>query len=172
MKTTFKTIGTLSVVAALLSLVAFGSEVESSTPTPKEEVQLLMDEGLPFAEERLREDGEFLPFGVVLTIEGQIRQVAVPKTNKRRVLSNPESLFSRLRGRARNGQFVAVALFTDSQVQDPRSNEEVSVVKVGLEHVDGYCANILIPYALPLEEIDLGEVMVTKRSGEVFDSCQ
>jgi hypothetical protein len=64
-------------LAALAGLVgALHGRALGEAMTPKEEVERLMNEGIPFAQKMLTEHGEFYPFGVVMTTTGEIRMVS------------------------------------------------------------------------------------------------
>ncbi|PYP55124.1 MAG: hypothetical protein DMD40_14440 [Gemmatimonadetes bacterium] len=43
--------------------------------SPKQEPELLMNAALPFAEQMLRQQGEFYPYGGLLSIDGSIVHV-------------------------------------------------------------------------------------------------
>lgn len=141
-------------------------------PAAKHQVELLLSEGLPFAEEMLREHGEFLPFGAVKQVDGPIRIVGVDDGRER-----PEAgdvlalLLDRLREGARARSYSAVAIFANVRVPRPHDGEPVLAVHVGLEHIDGYCVDAFFPYALERGALTLGTSFAGAREGLVFGSC-
>lgn len=153
----------LCLAALLCGSAALKTEVQESVPTPREETEVLIDEGLALAEKMLREHGELVPFAFVMTMESQVEQ----RLSRDRL----DSLVAELREAALAGRYRAVAIFAAARVLDPRINKKIDAVQVGFEHIDGYCGNLFVPYTLPLEKLDLGEVIATQREGAVFGEC-
>jgi hypothetical protein len=101
---------------------------------------------------------------MVMTLEGEIR--------KETAGDSEVSLIKQLREGVADNRYIAIVIFTAYKTIDPRISEKVDVVKIGIEHVDGFCGNYFIPYTLPLEELNRNELFVTARQGQFFAACR
>jgi hypothetical protein len=137
--------------------------------TSKEEVELLMNDGITFAEQMLALHAEFYPFGRTLTTDGRIQLVS-PSDGTEHPSSQDliDILLNGFRSEAGAGQHRAVALFMDVTVRDPTSGQKVDAVQVGLEHRDGYCADVFFPYAIANGAVSFGRMFAQQREGMVF----
>jgi len=159
-------------IALVLGLASFGTSAQVSVGTPKEDIDILIDEGIPIVEKMLREHGRFFPFSLAMTTAGEVRLVA---TDDAREQPSPQDLIdpllALLRKAAQEGRYRAVAVFAAVRMTDPRRNAKIDVVQAGFEHVSGLCGNMFFPYALPLEEIDRNQILLTPRNETVFEAC-
>ena len=145
----------------------------AASPTPKDEVERLMAEGMPFAEKMLAEHGEFVPYANALGSDGTVVAVAVKLKDEhpdsQRVI---EELESALRSGIAKGQYRAGAIFVDVRAQPPGAHEMVDAVRVGLEHVDGFCADIYVPYTRSASgDVTAGTAFASKRKGRFTKAC-
>jgi hypothetical protein len=162
-----------------LSLGSSAAAAEESAPgapaardRAKQCVEQLMSEGLPFAEKLLREDGEFLPFGALRVREGPIRIVGAPSDDELPDAGNVlERLLSDMRQGAQRREYEAIAVFANVEIPRPGDGKVVSAVFVGLEHQDGYCADVFFPYTRSEGRVELGTSFAGFREGSVFGSC-
>ena len=137
--------------------------------TPKEEVEVLMNEGIKFARQMLGEHGEFLPFGNALRPNGKIVDVgASDGTEHPRSKALIDLLIDGFRQAALEGEYVAIAVFFDVRVSRPSDGQKVDAVQVGLEHKSGYCADVFFPYTLAQGRLDFGEIFAQARDAVVF----
>lgn len=157
-----------SLVLAFAPVVVGGTEMD-----PKEEVESLLNEGFPFAQQQLAEHGEFYPFAFALTTEGKAAAVGAHTGEER-----PDSaavlsfLVKGLRKAARDGQYRAVALFVDVRVVGPGGDGKTDAVQAGLEHESGYCVDVFLPYEeRPDGTVAYGELFASPREGSVFEAC-
>jgi hypothetical protein len=137
--------------------------------TPKEQVEQLMNEGLPFATRMLAEHGEFHPFGVALTAEGVIQHLGATDGREHPpAQALLDLLLGAMRAGAKEGKYTAIAVFFDVRVQRPGAHSKSDAVQVGLEHRDGYCADVFFPYSLKAGSVAYGDVFAQQRDGSVF----
>jgi len=141
--------------------------------TPKEQVEQLMNEGIPFVKQMLSEHGEFYPFGVALMADGKIRHVGAKGDSEHpRSQDLLDILFVALRDGAKDGKYKAIAVFIDVRVPRPTDGRKVDAVQVGLEHRDHYCADVFFPYTIAGSSVAFGEVFASKRVGVVYGCTQ
>ncbi len=137
--------------------------------TPKEEVEQLMSDGVAFATQMLSEHGEFYPFGRTLLYNGEIQLHSASTGSafppSRELL---DLLIDGFREGAREHKYKAVALIFDVTVVDPHSGQTTDAVQVGLEHSDGYCADVYLPYSLDNGAVRYGETFASRRQGLVY----
>ena len=132
-----------------------------------------MNEGIPFAERMLREYGEFLPFGVVMTAKGETQHVGAYDGREHPPSQDLITLMvDALRQEAEKGRYRAIAIFFDVKVQRPNDGKKVDAVQVGLEHLRGYCADVFFPYTLTSAGPEFGDTFASSRSGTVFGNCE
>jgi len=129
--------------------------------TPKEQVELLMNDGIGFAETLLRKHGELFPFGVSMHSLGEIRHVNVYDGREQPPPAEVTSLLiSALRQLADRGESNAVALFANVTIQDRAGEQIRDAIQVGLEHASGYRINVFFPYSLVDGEVEIGELFL------------
>jgi hypothetical protein len=139
--------------------------------TPKEEVEVLMNEGIKFAGQMLSEHGEFFPFGRALRPNGKIVDVgASDGTEHPRSQKLIDLLVNGFKEAARQGEYIAIAIFFDVKVARPSDGRKVDAVQVGLEHKTGYCADVFFPYTLAQRDVAFGNIFAQKRDALVFTS--
>ena len=141
--------------------------------TPKAQVELLMNEGVPFAERMLSEHGEFYPFGVVMTAEATIVHVGA-KDGREHPPSQAvlDLLLNHMKASAADGRYRAIAAFFDVRVQRPGARVKTDAIQVGLEHQEGYCADVFFPYSIEKGSVRFGEIFAQRRTGTVFEGCK
>ena len=165
----------LLVLALLLGTPQAAKLDESTEPNPrsKREVEFLMSEGVPFAEKLMREDGEFVPFGAVMLLDGLIQTVGTPEeANDVTAEDTLEQLLRGFREGAQSGQYKATALFVDVRVA-PDGGAKTDAIEVGLEHESGYCVNVYYPYTRSSDgEVQFGDLFASPRKGLAFEACR
>ncbi len=139
---------------------------------PEEEVELLLNEGIPFALEMLDKYGEFYPFALALDAQDAPIQVAIDPGEQ-----HPEStqvlalLQEAMQKGAASGDYKATALVVDVTLQGGKEGESTDAIQVGLEHNSGYCVNVFLPYGKDEKgEFTFGELLASPREGTVFSS--
>ena len=139
--------------------------------TPKAECENLMNSALPFAEQMLREHGEFFPYGAALKGNGEMASVAgydgrekPPSNDIIRMLKQ-----SFVQG-AKSGDYKATALVYNVKVTLPSSHQKSDAIVVSLNHRENYSVVVFFPYQLRNGELTVGEVFAEKGEADVFHS--
>src|SRR5215471_11575087 len=133
-------------LAYLLAALAASAE-EKPPMTPKEQVEVLMNEGISFAERMLREHGEFFPFGVVRKADGSVQHVGAWDGRDKPPSKDVSDVLNQgFRKGAESGDYEATAIFMDVLTTPPGGSSKTDAVQVGLEHRSGYCVDVFFPY--------------------------
>ena len=112
---------------------------DSATQEAQDDLDGLVNAALPFAQQMLDKSGEFYPYGVALTDQGETRMVAGDGLGEHPASATVlETLVSGLRGERD-------ALRAAALVADVRANGS-DTVRVELEHRDGHAIAVLLPY--------------------------
>jgi hypothetical protein len=113
----------------------------------KGDLESLMNQLVPFAQQMLAKHGEFYPYGGVLTPLGEVELVGA---NDGRGQPPSEELISTLlaafRERASSGKCTATALIADVRALPSSEDEETNAIRVSLEHVSGLAIDVFLPY--------------------------
>jgi hypothetical protein len=137
--------------------------------TPKQEAEVLMNLGLPFARKMLEEHGEFYPFGAAMRPDRTTEHVGVKDGREmppsRDVL---DTMMAAFRDAALIGKYRAVAAFVDVKVNSPGAVEKTDAVQICLEHVDGYFADVFAPYHLVDGKAEFAPLWAERRRPQVF----
>jgi len=118
--------------------------------SPKEQLEMLMNELMPFAEQCLNEWGEFYPFGGMLYMDGELAHVGAkiegddqpPSKELIDVLVDGHQKLVEL------GEIKASAAIFRVDVNDPQTGEKTEAVQCNLDHLDGISAEVFHPYQL------------------------
>jgi hypothetical protein len=153
-------------IALLLYPLTAGAQDVTSV---KIECETLMNSALPFAEQMLKQHGEFFPYGAALNSKGSIVSVAAYEGEERPRSTEVIRLLKQafVRG-ASSGEYKATALVYDVKVTLPSSSEKSDAISVSLNHRDSYSIIIVIPYVLKNGQLTLGEVFAQKGEADVF----
>lgn len=135
----------------------------------KAEAQALLDAALPFAEQMLREFGEFLPYagavrqsGETISIGGHDGREHPPSKDLIDLLEGG------LRQGAVTGEYVVTALVYDVRVTPPSASEPTDAIAAELEHRDGYAVTVFFPYALTNGQLILASPFATAQSRSIY----
>ncbi|MEM7231409.1 MAG: hypothetical protein AAF517_04510 [Planctomycetota bacterium] len=156
---------------------------QEPSESSENDVEYLVNEGLPIVEEQLLEHGSFSPFAIVLLTSNEVQEVNLVKEDGDEV-SGAEmlSLLTESLQAAANETYRALAIFVDVQIDVPVESEggesaeegkgtkESDAVQVGVEHASGYTMNIFFPYSQKENAIDFGEYFGGERQAEVLTS--
>jgi hypothetical protein len=101
----------------------------------------LLGAALPFAKQQLAKHGEFFPYGVAMSRDGQIGLVAGYTGTERPPSTEVlDILYEGLRSKAEENRGAAV-------VADVRlRGEETDAIQVEVEHRDGIALKVFLPY--------------------------
>jgi len=109
----------------------------------------VLNTGISLALDKLVQQGEFYPFGVVLTREGEIAVLTAQECRSR---PNSEAFVGALRDAlcngARSGSYKAAAIVADFAFERPRSSGERDAIRVALESDTGEAVTCYLPYTL------------------------
>ena len=133
------------------------------------DLERLMNDLVPFAEQSLSDHGWFDPYGGTITADTAIEHVSVEVEGDEE--STAEELFDTLlldlRQGAHEGVYVATAIFSDVQIMVEGS--KLYAINVSLEHICGICLEVNIPYRQNAEsDIEYGESVSTVANPRVF----
>jgi len=119
---------------------------QQPSPEAREDFNALLDALMPFAEEMLKKNGEFFPFGAAVSTAGEVSGHATYDGNE-----TPSSedviagLVQAFQQDARAGKIRATGICYDGRiVQD---GKKVDAVIIGLEHVSGCASKTCVPYS-------------------------
>lgn len=136
---------------------------------PKDEVEELMNELIPFAQKMLAEHGEFFPFGGVITSKGEIVHVGASDGNEKPPSKKLiELMVEGFRDKAKTGEYRATAILFDVKVQIPESKEKTDAIQVNLDHIDGYSVEVFLPYKIEKSKVAYSEMFAQKGKSDIF----
>lgn len=136
----------------------------------KGELESLMDRVVPFAQQMLAKEGEFYPYGGVLTRTGEVELVGADdgrgQPPSQEVISG---LLKRFREQANSGKCKATALVADVWAFPSDAEAETNAIRVSLEHASGLAIDVFIPYEIGDDgEIQYGELFASQGERMVF----
>ena len=133
----------------------------------------VLNAGISLALDKLVGQGEFYPFGVALTREGQI-QVLMAQENGSRPTSDKfvDALRDALATGARAGTFVATAIVADFAFEKPAEGGERDAIRVALESEAGDAVTCFLPYTLVTpggtRDVRPGELFAQRGERSIF----
>jgi hypothetical protein len=121
------------------------------------DAQALLKAIMPAAQASLEQRDGFVPMGALLALDGSVRAVDLEsqmaaESSERTASVLPvkeavDMLRERLRREVRNGDVRSAALAADVMIWRRKDGDQASsAVSVHVEHQDGYCVDLLIPY--------------------------
>ncbi len=135
----------------------------------KADVEALMDSAIPFAEQMLREHGEFLPFGAAMRTGGEIVSVAAHDGNDQPPSADLiELLRDGFRRSGKSGEFLATAIIYDVRVRSPSAAQVTDAIAAALDHKDNYSVIVFFPYTLNDGELEFGESFAQAGESHIF----
>jgi len=123
------------------------------TLQPKADCEAVMNFGLPLAQEMLRRNGEFLPFGAAMRPNGEMVCLGAYDGRNYPSLSGSfadliQSLKEAFVAGARRQEYLATALFYEVTVTAASGGERVDAVAVSLNHRAEYSVIVLLPFTI------------------------
>ena len=126
-----------------------GRGYQSIVTAQRSDADRVLNASISLALDKLVEQGEFYPFAVALTREGQI---AVLTTHENGARPTSETFLSVLHDAlsdgARSGSFKAAAIVADFAFERPRRGGEHDAIRVALESEGGEAVTCYLPYTL------------------------
>ena len=113
---------------------------DSATQQTQDDLDGLLEESLPFAQEMLKKHGEFFPYALAISASGEIMHVAGDPDDGEQPSSVAvlQTLIQALR--AEGDAIRAAAVVSDVRLSDS------DAVRVELEHTEGEAIVVLLPY--------------------------
>ncbi len=157
------------IVALLFSM--FGVARADSPLGPKQECEILMNKVLPFAEQMLKKEGEFFPYGGALKNTGEIASIGgydgrehppsmdIIKLLKQGFVAGAES-----------GEYRATALVYDVRILVPSTGKKSDAIAVSLNHRGNYSVLVYYPYELKDGTLKYGQVFAHQGESDIFKS--
>jgi len=137
----------------------------------KDDCNLLLIAALPFAEQMLRDHGEFLPFGAQMLPDGEIVSVGVDDGEDHSRSQNLiDALQVAFKAGAADGELVATALVYDVRVVPPGAREKTDAIALNLDHRENYSVTVFFPYALSEGEPEIGDAFASGGDYSIFPS--
>lgn len=137
----------------------------------KDDCNQLLNAALPFAEQMLRDHGEFLPFGAQMLPDGEIVSVAADDGEEH---SRSQNLIDVLRAAFRagavEGDLLATALVYDVRVVPPGASEKSDAIALNLDHRDNYSVTVFFPYTIKDGQPTIGDAFANGGDYSIFPS--
>ena len=136
----------------------------------KDDLEQLMNALIPFAQQMLKKEGEFYPFGVQMDAGGTIALATAdtgeesPTTD--RLIAMMTAGFQKS---AKAGELRAAGICYDVRVAEPGSDEKTDAICVKIEHADGEALVAYVPYRKGrLGGMKYGKLFATKGEPTFF----
>jgi hypothetical protein len=144
-------------------------EGEDMPRTPKEDVTVLMNKLLLFAEKMLKEHGEFYPYGGAMLPDGSTTMLAASDgTEHPKSKDLIDLMVSAFREDARQRKYRATGIVYDVMTLPPGATEKTDAIAVRLDHETGYSVVVMIPYHLVDGAVSMGTVFAVKGDCSIF----
>ena len=136
----------------------------------KNDAQALVNEFIVFAEKRLREHGEFYPFGGYMKVDGEIVwEGASDGTEHPRSQLLIEILRESHRQSAMKGEIRASCIVYDIRTTPPGREAEQDAIAIEIDHRDSYSVVVVFPYTLAANDVlDVVEPFAVSRQNTTF----
>jgi hypothetical protein len=134
----------------------------------KQEIEKLLKYLMPFAEEKLNQDGEFYPYAAVVAEDGELKSVSAGEGEEPDVGDLLLALHEELRQRAAEGSIRASGIAADVTLTDPDSGETRDAVQVELDHAESDAVDIYVPYESAADGVKFGDLVAAAGSAPVF----
>jgi hypothetical protein len=119
----------------------------STRPPERDDLDALLVPLLEFAQEMLRKHGEYLPFGNVMTTNGDIELVAGYTGSEQPPSQDViDLLLGGARSRAATGEIRAAGICYDVRLRT-EDGKPTDAIAVSLEHRAGDAVQVLLPYS-------------------------
>jgi hypothetical protein len=135
---------------------------------PKEEIQLLLNYLLPFAEQMLSKHGEFYPYAATMDTGGDVQAVSAAGDEPPDVGELLATLHAELRERAAEGAIRASGIAADVTLTDPDSGDVTDAVQLELDHAETDAVDVYVPYETGTEGIKFGDLVAASGQAPIF----
>lgn len=126
----------------------------------------------PFAQQMLAKRGAFYPFGASIKADGQmVMNAADTGSEHPEPTEMLELLIAGFRREAAAGSVRAAGMCLDVRVTPPNSSEKSDAICAQLEHAEGQCVDVFLPYKKGfLGRYKFGDVFATPRESRIFSA--
>jgi hypothetical protein len=138
------------------------------TPEAREDYKALLELLMPFAEQMLKKNGEFFPFGAAVSTQGEVEACAAYDGKETPPSEQVIALLTQgLQSRARGAEIRAAGICCDGRiVQD---GKKVDAVIISLEHASGNATKTCVPYTKGLfGKYRFGEMIAGLEEPKIF----
>jgi len=137
---------------------------------PKEELEQLMNEVLPFAQKMLKDYGEFYPYGGFINSKGEIVFSGAHDGNEHPSSKDLIDLMTKaFQTAAKSGECRATAIMYDSRIIPPGSTQKSDAIAINLDHADGLSIIVFLPYQIKEKgNVIYGEMFAQKGESKIF----
>jgi hypothetical protein len=136
----------------------------------RDDLNRLMNALLPYAQQMLNQQAQFLPFAGAVGAQGEVELIGgFPGEAGATARDVQEVLLEGLKRGASEGKYRATALCSDVRVRRGESETPVEAISISLEHADGTSIEVYLPYARqPTGRVEYGEMFGTAREVRIF----
>ncbi|MGK6321438.1 hypothetical protein [Sphingomonas sp. DT-204] len=125
----------------------------------RQDMDLLLSDGINTAVYFLEKSGEFYPFGVVKTKLGEIRHIQVLAEDSRPISSSvSESLKISLRQGGSTGDYETVAIVSNVEIADRETGNKSDAISVEIDDIIVDPVLCYIPYKIEDGVLVLGDI--------------
>jgi hypothetical protein len=129
----------------------------------------VLDESIKTAVQFLEKYGEFFPFAVVKTSDGQITHVQTWGHNERPSAQEViQELFSGLKHGAGDGSYRTTALVSDVRLRDKECGASTDAIRVEIEDAEARPVTCYLPYSRTLGGVNAGDITAENGDSRVF----
>lgn len=138
--------------------------------TPKEQCEILLGFLLPFAEDQLKKNGEFFPFGAVVTMDDEVAATSYydDKNDHPESAAVIENLVRGAKNMDSEGKIKASGIAWNASVTSPDGKPSDAII-VSLEHKEGYSVIVGKPYKIGLfKKVKFGDLFAMEGKHDIF----
>lgn len=129
----------------------------------------VLDEGVRLAVHLLEKNGEFYPFGVVRSVDGEIIHVQGGVEEDRPLSQDViDILMHGLKKGAEDGRYLTTAVISDVRLRDRSSGQTQDAIRIDLEDKEHHALTCYVPYEQADVRLSLGEVVAESASPAIF----
>ena len=129
----------------------------------------LLTEGVTFAASLLKKNGEFFPFAVALTKDGEIRHVQARLEEEQPSSDDVIGFLQKgLRNAVSEGAYCSTAIVSDVKLRDRYSGEDNDAIRVAMEDEDSLPITCYVPYSFSDGVLETKDVISVAGNSFVF----
>jgi len=146
------------------------SEPKEATSMAHPDLDTLLNPLLSFAQQMLAKQGTFFPFGASMRSDGKIAMAAgYTGASRLEPVAIIDLLLQGFQSEAATGAIRAAGICIDMRVVPPGGTEKTDAICAQLEHVEGDCVDVYLPYKKGwLGHFKFGQTFAVSRDARVF----